>query len=120
ENVKTTIIDYLNQDYSPEQIVGRSKIEAKEIVSVEYIYQFIWQNKKQGGKLYKHLRTKGKKYRKRGTCKDSRGLISNRVDIEKRPSIVDDKYRIDDLEIDLVIGKNHRGALLTINDRATG
>ncbi|MDM1084823.1 IS30 family transposase [Myroides odoratimimus] len=120
ENVKTTIIDYLNQDYSPEQIVGRSKIEAKEIVSVECIYQFIWQNKKQGGKLYKHLRTKGKKYRKRGTCKDSRGLISNRVDIEKRPSIVDDKYRIDDLEIDLVIGKNHRGALLTINDRATG
>lgn len=28
--------------------------------------------------------------------------------------------RFGDLEIDLVIGKNHKGALLTINDRATG
>lgn len=90
------------------------------MVSVECIYQFIWQSKKQAEKLYKHLRTKGKKYRKRGACKDSRCLINNRVDIEKRPNIVDDKYRISDLEIDLVIGKNHRGALLTINDRATG
>lgn len=120
ESVKTTIIDYLNQDYSPEQIVGRSKLEAKEIVSVECIYQFIWENKKRGGKLYKHLRTKGKKYRKRGASKDSRGLIANRVDIENRPSIVDKKQRVGDLEIDLVIGKNHHGALLTINDRATG
>ena len=34
--------------------------------------------------------------------------------------MVDQKNRIDDLEIDLVIGKDHKGALLTINDRATG
>ncbi|MEC4115303.1 IS30 family transposase [Myroides pelagicus] len=120
ESVKATIIDYLNQDYSPEQIVGRSKLEAKEMVSVECIYQFIWENKKRGGKLYKHLRTKGKKYRKRGASKDNRGLITSRVDIEKRPSIVDKKDRIGDVEIDLVIGKNHLCALLTINDRATG
>ena len=37
-----------------------------------------------------------------------------------RPEIVDKKERIGDLEIDLVIGKDHNGALLTINDRATG
>lgn len=90
------------------------------MVSIECIYQFIWDNKKRGGKLYKHLRTKGKKYRKRGASKDSRGMIPNRVDIEKRPSIVDKKQRVGDLEIDLVIGKNHHRALLTINDRATG
>lgn len=120
ESVKATIIDYLNQDYSPEQIVGRSKFEAKKIVSVERIYQFIWEDKKRGGKLYKHLRTKGKKYRKRGASKDSRGMIPNRVGIENRPSIVDKKQRVGDVEIDLVIGKNHHGALLTINDRATG
>ena len=36
------------------------------------------------------------------------------------PQIVEQKQRVDDLETDLVIGKNHKGALLTINDRATG
>ena len=30
------------------------------------------------------------------------------------------KSRLGDLEIDLVIGKDHKGALLTINDRASG
>ena len=30
------------------------------------------------------------------------------------------KVRFGDLEIDTVIGKNHKGALLTINDRVTG
>lgn len=66
------------------------------------------------------MRNKGKRYRKRGNIKDSRGLLSNRVDIDQRPAIVDHKVRFGDLEIDLVIGKGHKYALLTINDRATG
>jgi IS30 family transposase len=75
------------------------------MVSHERIYQYIWSDKRAGGKLYKHLRTKGKKYRKRGSSKDNRGLITNRIDISERPEIVDRKERIGDLEIDLVIGK---------------
>ena len=43
-----------------------------------------------------------------------------RVDIDQRPDIVDQKERIGDLEIDLIIGKGHNQALLTINDRVTG
>jgi IS30 family transposase len=87
---------------------------------VETIYKYIWQDKRRGGYLFKQLRTKGKKYRKRGHLKDNRGLISDRVDIDKRPVEVEDKVRLGDLEIDLVIGKNHKGALLTINDRVSG
>ena len=34
--------------------------------------------------------------------------------------VVDEKIRFGDLEIDTVIGKNHKGDLLSINDRATG
>lgn len=113
-------MDYLKQDFSPEQIVGRAAIEGKEVVSHERIYQYIWKDKRAGGKLYKHLRNKGKKYRKRIHSKDNRGIIINRIDISKRPKVVDNKERIGDLEIDLVIGKDHKGALLTINDRATG
>lgn len=120
KEVKKNVLDYLEQDYSPEQIAGRAKIDGLECVSHERIYQFIWADKKAGGKLYKHLRTKGKKYRKRGNSKDSRGQIVGRVDIDLRPKIVEDKERIGDLEIDLVIGKDHKQALLTINDRAAG
>ena len=83
-------------------------------------YQYIWEDKRRGGLLFKHLRTKGKKYKKRGHLKDKRGLIVGRVDICERPSIVEKKSRLGDLEIDLVIGKDHKGALLTINDRASG
>ncbi len=43
-----------------------------------------------------------------------------RVGIEPRPREVDEKERIGDFEIDLVIGKNHKGALVTANDRVTG
>ena len=118
--VEMNILCYLSKDYSPEQIVGRAKLDKIEMVSAERIYQYIWEDKRKGGILYKHLRTKGKKYKKRGHLKDKRGLIVGRVDISKRPKIVEKKERLGDLEIDLVIGKDHKGALLTINDRASG
>lgn len=105
---------------SPEQIVGIAKRDKVACVSHERIYQHVWDNKKKGGKLYKHLRTKGKKYRKRGALKDKRGIIPNRVPISERPQIVEQRERIGDVEIDTIIGQNHQGAIVTINDRATG
>jgi|GEM_PF-3184875 len=73
---------------------------------------------------YKHFRTHGKHYQKRGNINTKRGQISGRIDIKKRPEIVEKKERFGDLEIDLVIGliigliigKDHKGTLLTIND----
>ena len=85
------------------------------------IYQFIWNDKKNGSKeLYKHLRRHGRKHKKRGNKTNGRGFIKNRVDIDQRPKIVDDKVRFGDLEIDTIIEKKHKGALLTINDRVQG
>lgn len=46
--------------------------------------------------------------------------IVGRIENENRPKEVEEKQRSRDLEIDLVIGKDHEGALLTINNRATG
>lgn len=119
-SIEKFVKDFIEKDYSPEQIAGIAKKEGITCVSHERIYQFIWHDKKQGGDLYSHLRTQGKCYRKRGSAKDKRGQIVGRIDIENRPKIVEDKSRFGDLEIDLVIGANHQGALLTINDRATG
>lgn len=120
EWIKDYVTTLIKEDYSPEQISGVAKKDNILCVSHERIYQYIWQDKKQGGELYKHLRTQGKRYRKRGASKDKRGQIVGRKDIENRPKIVDEKSRFGDLEIDLIIGKDHKQAILTINDRTTG
>ncbi len=120
EAIKQEVINLLSKDYSPEQIVGTMKLAGKETISHERIYQFVWQDKKQGGKLHKHFRTKGKRYRKRGDLKDKRGIIAGKKNISERPKIVEERTRVGDFEVDLVIGKNHKQAILTMNDRASG
>ena len=120
DEIKRFVEDRLAQDYSPEQIVGRAKLDGFSCVSHECIYQYVWADKHKGDNIHTHFRHKGRKYRKRGSSKDSRGIIKNRVDISLRPDIVNVKKRFGDLEIDTIIGKNHKGAILTINDRMTG
>ncbi len=96
----------------------RSSLGQGPAVSHERIYQHIWQDKAQGGTLYKHLRIGGtKQRRKRRNSRDMRGTIKNRVGIEDRPPIVERKIRIGDWEGDTVVGKNHQGALVTLVDR---
>lgn len=119
-SIRELVADKLKDKLSPEQIVGTCKKQGLPCVSVERIYQHVWEDKKKKGTLFEHLRTRGKRYRKRGNQKDSRGIIKDRVSIDMRPVIVEEKTRFGDLEIDTVIGKHHQGVLVTINDRATG
>lgn len=79
----------------------------------------IWANKRKERDLHKYLRRQGRKHAKRESKNAGRGMIPNRVDIDQRSSIVDDKVRFGDLEIDTIIGKKHKGAILTINNRVT-
>ena len=109
----------LTMDYSPEQISGQCRREGVDCVSHETIYKLIWQDKRDGGNMHTHLRRKGRRKRKRGSKNDYRGIIPNRVDIDERPPVVDLKCRFGDLEGDLIVGKNHEGFILTLNDRMT-
>jgi len=120
DQVKANVVTFIKEDYSPEQVVGTLSKQGKDHVSHERIYQYIWQDKKQKGKLHLHLRHQGRKYRKRGQQKDKRGIIKDRVSIQARPEIVEKRERFGDLEVDLIIGKKHDQAILTINDRASG
>jgi IS30 family transposase len=120
DSVKATIRYYLELDYSPEQIVGFCRKNDIPCVSHESIYQHIWKCKANGQDLHLHLRRKGRRYQKRGSQYKSRGTIVNRRDIDERPTIVEERKRFGDLEIDTIIGKNHKGAIVTINDRASG
>lgn len=67
-----------------------------------------------------YLRNKGRKYRKRGTSKDKRGIITDRVDIDQRPKIVEESSRFGDIELDTIVGKDHLGVLISINYRMAG
>ena len=44
-------------------------------------------------------------------------MILNRVSIEKRPAVVDQRSRIGDWEIDTIIGGHHQGVLLSLVER---
>ena len=103
--------------WSPQQISGRMKIDGLSPVSHETIYRYILRDKDSGGKLYLNLRHKHKRYKKRYGSSDRRGEIPNKTSIEERPSIVEEKKRIGDFEIDLMIGRDHKQALVTMVDR---
>lgn len=107
-SIKELVVFKLQMYYSPEQIAGECKLHKIPMVSVERIYQFVWTDKKDGGKLHENLRNKGRKYRKRGDSKDKRGVIVGRVDIDQRPKIVEDRVRFGDLELDTIVGKDHQ------------
>lgn len=113
-----TIESKLRLEWSPEQISGWLE-SRQEFISHESIYLHVWADKRSGGDLYTHLRRQGKKYDKRRNGKSTRGQIKNRVSIDDRPVIVDEKSRVGDWEIDTMIGKGHSGGLVTIVERAT-
>jgi transposase, IS30 family len=108
----------LREKLSPEQISGWLWVEKKQRLSHETIYRHVWADKAAGGDLYQELRRQGKRYKSRAKSQAGRGHIKNRVSIDERPAVVDEKSRIGDWEIDLVIGKGHSGALVTIVERS--
>ena len=118
ESTTELIVSYLHMDWSPEQISNYLRLEHARSVSTEWIYQLVWQDKFNGGTLYRHLRQHRKKRRKRyGSGYQYRGHLKNRISIDERPDIVDKRERIGDWEIDTMIGKAHKGALVTIVER---
>ena len=106
----------LRQEWSPEQIAGRLKLEQRPTVSHERIYLYIYADKQRGGTLYRHLRSQ-KKQRKRYGGHARRAQIPNRTSIEQRPAIVASKGRLGDWEADTIIGSRHKGAILSCTER---
>ncbi len=74
-------------------------------------------DRRQGGRLYRHLRQGGRKRVRRVGRTAGRGLIPGRADIAERPAEARAKARGGDREADTVIGGQRRGALVTLVDR---
>ena len=113
--VRKMATDLLRKEqWSPEQISGYLAMRGIRI-SHETIYGIIREDRRRGGKLYtfcrhrlKHRhRTLGKKFR-----------IPGRISIHERPQEADGK-RFGDFEMDTIVGRDHKGAILTIVERST-
>lgn len=111
---------YLRKKWSPEQIYGHlSRLNIK-VPSHETIYQYIWNDKANGGTIYTHLRQAIKKRRKRHNSQDSRGRLANKRHISERPKCVEKRLLKGHWEIDTVISRASRDCIVTINERKTG
>ena len=115
--ITRVIDDYIRSDWSPEQIAGRLKMDGIIDLHHETIYQYILADKQADGDLYTHLRHQNKTYRKRYGSPRNRSGIPNRTDIDERPEAANTRERVGDWEADTMIGKNHKGAFVTLDER---
>jgi len=119
ETIKRHVVKYLTEEqWSPEQIVGDAKRRGIEMVSCERIYQFIREDKRKGGSLWKQCRHQ-LKHRKRPVG-GKKVIIPDKVSIDDRPEIINEKKRFGDWEIDTIVGPENKGAILTATERMTG
>ena len=107
-----------NEQWSAEQIVGWCNKEGIPMVSHERIYQYIRADKQDGGSLYKNCRHR-LKHRKRPVG-GKKIVIPDKVSIAQRPDVINNKERFGDWEIDTILGKENKGAILTAVERTTG
>jgi len=112
----------LDYHWSPEQISNRLKLSYPELenlhISPEGIYQYVYTCPARGF-LTRALRTKRKKRGRKKYNGFQRGGIKNHVSIHKRSQAALERSEIGHWESDLIIGKNQKGAIGTIVDRAS-
>ena len=110
----------VEEQYSPEQVVGYCRLHGIRMCSHESLYKWIWMDKRRGGTLYMSLRRRGRKYAKRGAINNSRHHIPDAIDISQRPLIVDERCRFGDFEVDTIVGSTHKQHILTVVERKAG
>jgi len=107
------------EQWSPEQIAGRLEMEEDIKLHHETIYRYVYRDKEKDGTLHTHLRHYGKTYRKRNSKLGRYIGIKERTDIDERPECVNNRERLGDWEADTMIGKNHKGVLVTLDERVS-
>lgn len=111
----------LKLGWIPDEIAVKSKedLPGSKQVSKGSIYNYIYAQVNDEKKLWKLLRLKRSRPKKRSyhIGKLKRGEIPGRVSIHERPKIIEERLRIGDWEGDTVIGANHQGVIATFVDR---
>ncbi|MDN6323137.1 MAG: IS30 family transposase, partial [Halomonas sp.] len=90
-------------------------------VSHQWIYSLIWDDRAQGGDLWRHLRQPKRRSKHRAQAKSAGlGKIPSRVGIEHRPAEVDARLVIGHWEGDTVIQGHKQSGLVTLVERRSG
>lgn len=105
-------VDLLRVQHSPEQIAGCLRI------SHETVYQRVYGDST--GELKRHLRCQKARKKRYASGASRRGQIPNRRGIEERSAAVNTRKQVGHWEADTVIGKAHKGALVTLVERKSG
>ena len=112
-----TMLEELGKRSSPEQISKIISGEIGEPISHQAIYNYIRKDKSDGGKLYLHLRRKGRRYR---YCKKTvKVIINGKKSIEIRPLKLLLLQTFGNWEIDTIFGKDQKSYLLTLVEMGT-
>jgi IS30 family transposase len=110
---------FLEDQWSPEQIEGRLRLEGTHRISDSTIYRGIkaglFDGCIGGKKAARRLRRKGRK--RRSPSSERRGKIIVVHDITDRPQEAEDRSRLGDWEADTVAGKGSDACLVTLVDR---
>lgn len=86
----------LRQDWSPEQISLWLFKEKRLLVSHEWLYQYVPEDKKHGADLHCHLRCQKPRKKRYGSYSRRGQMPPNRVSIDQRPAIVERRSRLGD------------------------
>ena len=114
DKVKKLIISLLKKKISPELICGRLKHEGIVNITHKAIYNFIRRSN------LKHLLFfKGRSYNYKKEKASKQGKIKDRVSISDRPDCANDRQELYHFEGDTIVGKDHKGAIVTMVDRAS-
>ncbi len=123
ERLKQYILNGLQQDWSPEQIVGRIKLlhsnpDFDDYISPvchETIYNYIYAQENKKEKLYLYLRRYRPKRKKHGTRTKrwANTIIKNRSSIHDRDKVIEKRTRIGDFESDSVLFSKQKKVLNT-------
>lgn len=127
--VRAYVVAHLKLRWSPEQIAGRIRLDLKETISHEAIYQYIyaqlyrdgWSELRPGCEdLRGYLRHKRKRRLRKGARRCQRVLQPKGPSIDDRPVIVEKRSRIGDWESDTVESVDHKVGVNTLVERRTG
>jgi transposase, IS30 family len=126
ERLRQEVQDRLEDEYSPEQIAARLRVdfpdEPEMRVSPETIYQSLYVQGRGALRRDLHVRLRtGRALRKpHRKSTERRGKIPDMVNISQRPPEVEDRAVPGHWEGDLIVGKNSGSAIGTLVERKTG
>lgn len=114
------VLDYLEIEWSPEQISHHLKLLGLFSISFQSIYRHVRIDRHRGGSIYKNLRIMPKVRRKIRGSDDSRRVLRGKRMISDRPEAINARSEFGHWEADTVMGKDKHQCILTLVERKTG